>query len=105
MQGIPVACSLDGLGMKTRSDEWRELIVPNVVDRRVIPSGAGFSLRTSPDVHEELKRLVALESSCCAWIDWTVDAGEVLRVEATAEQEQGVALLRDWFGPDASLDT
>ncbi|MFN2388957.1 MAG: hypothetical protein ABR575_05050 [Actinomycetota bacterium] len=93
-----VACSLGGQSMKTRTDEWRQLLTANIVETLAIPGGVRLSLRSSPAVVHELDRLIALESSCCAWIDWRVDDGPRLQVDATAEQEEGAALLRDWFG-------
>ena len=100
MADSPVACSLEGPRMKTRRDEWRDLLVPNLIERAFIPGGIRLVLRAAPGVASELERLIALERSCCAWIDWKVGEGEVLRVEATADQEEGMVLLRDWFqGP------
>ena len=98
MTEIPIACTLGSGDMKSRGDEWRSLLAPNLVDRSLIPGGVRMVLKPSPGTKEELDRLIALEGSCCAWIRWKVSEGSVLEVDATAEQEQGVAQLRDWFG-------
>lgn len=101
MSETPVACTLGSERMKTRGEEWRSLLRPNVVDRSVISGGVRLVLKRSRATREELDRLIALESSCCEWIAWKVreDSSSLLIVDATADQEEGVALLRDWFAP------
>lgn len=99
---IPVACGLGVAGMKTRVEEWQDLIAGNLVQSQAIPGGLRLVLRPSAVTNAELRRLVALENSCCAWIDWSIDEGAMLQVEATTTQEQGVTLLREWFSPPES---
>lgn len=105
MKEIPIACSLGSDGMRTRRDEWRSLLAPNLVDRSVIEGGVRLVLTRSSNAKAELERLIALESSCCAWIDWTVREDALIEVDATAEKDEGVALLRQWFGPKESVGT
>lgn len=93
-----VACSLGTRSMKSRSDQWRDLLTPNLGEIASIPGGVRFTLRGSSAVAAELNRLIALENACCAWINWSVVRGQSLQVDATAEQEAGVVLLRNWFG-------
>lgn len=97
MTHIPVACSLDANAMKTRSDDWRTLLAPNLIERVPIAGGVRMILRNSPEAVAELHRLIALENSCCAWINWTVEEGGHLRVDATTDQNQGTELLEAWF--------
>lgn len=99
MSEIPIACALGPQTMKTRRDEWRSFLVPNVVDRAPIPAGVRLVLRPSPGARNKLERLIALENSCCAWINWIVREGSLLEVDATTDDEAGVMVLRDWFGP------
>lgn len=98
MSEIPIACSLGSQGMKTRGEEWRSVVVPNVVNRAAIPGGVRLVLRASAATRDELERLIALENSCCAWINWTVREGSMLEVDATTDREGGATLLREWFG-------
>ena len=103
MAETPVTCTLGSQGMRTREEEWRSLLTPNVVDRCVIANGARLVLKSSPGTKEELERLIALESTCCAWIDWDVreESPSSLTVDATTKREESVALLREWFAPHA----
>ena len=103
MGETPVACTMGSHDMKTREEEWRSLLVSIVIDRSLVAGGVQLVLKNSADTRQELERLIALEKSCCAWIHWQVrdKSPSLLLVEATAEQEEGEALLREWFSPQS----
>lgn len=83
--------------MTTRGDEWGALLHPNLLERAPISRGVRLVLRASPEAVEKLHRLIALENACCAWINWSVEEADRLRVEATSDQKQGAELLQSWF--------
>ncbi len=93
-----VACSLGPRDIEKRREEWNDLLVANVVERRVIPGGVRLALRPSEGVAARLRRLIELEKACCAWISWSIVEGDVVELDATAYQPQGTELLRGWFG-------
>ena len=94
---IPIACSLDGQTQESRGDEWRRLLGPHLIKRAPIPGGVRLILRNVPGAADELDRLIALEQGCCSWINWTVEKGQHLQVDATANQEQGAKQLEAWY--------
>ena len=94
---IPIACSLDADTQKARGNEWRRLLQANLIERGTIPGGVRMVLRSAPGVAAELRRLIALENGCCAWINWDLEEGNRLRVSATAHQEQGRKQLEAWY--------
>ena len=97
MTRIPVACSLDVAGMTTTGLAWRKLLTTSLIQRAEIPGGVRMVLKKSPQTEAELRRLIELEKSCCAWIHWTLEEGAGIRVDATADQEEGAQLLAEWF--------
>jgi hypothetical protein len=94
---IPISCSLDPDTQKSRGDDWRKVLAPNLIERVAIPGGVRMILRSSPQTSAELRRLIALENSCCAWIKWAVEEADLLRVDATTDREDGADLLEEWF--------
>lgn len=104
MGETPIACTMDSRDMRTRQEEWRSLLVSIVIDRSLVAGGVQLVIKNSADTKQELERLIALERSCCAWIHWQVRGKppSLLLVEATAEQKEGEALLREWFSPGGS---
>ncbi|MDQ4143050.1 MAG: hypothetical protein M3198_04760 [Actinomycetota bacterium] len=98
---LPVACSLDAPASKSREQEWESLISSHLVDRGAIVDGVKLTFRSSEVSRTEVKRLVDLERDCCAWINWDLrEADTSLALEATAETEEGVKVLRSWFTPE-----
>lgn len=93
-----IACSLGATDIETRREEWKAVLAEHLVEQRRIPGGMRLVLRSSGDAAAEIRRLVALENACCAWIKWSVAKGDRLEVDLTAAQPQGTELLRDWFG-------
>lgn len=100
-----VACSLGPSNMDARVDEWTDLLARRLVEVNAIPGGVRLVLQRSPAASSELRRLIALERSCCAWINWAITEGDHLEVHATADEEQGTALLRQWVAAPTLLPT
>ena len=95
---LPIACSLNGAEVVSRQGEWEQLLASHTIDRVEIDHGVRCRLRASEEVRRELHRLVDLERGCCPWITWNLhDEVSSLVLEATAETEEGVKLLRAWF--------
>lgn len=97
-----IVCSLDGGDMRTRLEEWKDLLTTALIERRVIEGGVALRLKAAPVAVSELRRLVELEQRCCSWIQWRISEGDVLSVEATSSDEDGARLLAEWFGASST---
>jgi hypothetical protein len=105
----PIACSLDAGGLRTQEQRWGRLIrragngraatvdgVTLTFDRHPHPD-AGPDVDVDVDVERELRELVAVETTCCAWARWEVQAeGGGLIMHASAPGA-GVAVLQSMF--------
>jgi hypothetical protein len=94
---IPVACTLTPADLATQADRWQRLLARAMAERAETENGLRVSFRPEPGAEEELRSLVAVESECCRWADWSVQTGAgtvVLDVRSTGT---GVATLHDMF--------
>jgi hypothetical protein len=100
----PIACTLDPAGFQTQSDRWTQVLARAAIERVETEHGIRIRLRAEPGVEEELRQLVGVESRCCAWASWTLDAGGdglVLRVTSTGD---GIAVIRSIFASQPAAD-
>lgn len=103
MEPLPIACSLDATDQSSRRRDWQGLMEEALVETAPIPTGVLMTFSATGRARTTIERLIALEQDCCAWIDWTLrDTGAALALEATAETEEGVKVLRAWFDPHPS---
>jgi hypothetical protein len=94
---VPVACTLRSAGLAAQADRWQRLMARAMAERAETADGLRISFRPGPGTEGELRRLVAVESECCAWADWAVamSAGTlVLDVRSTGA---GIATLHGMF--------
>jgi hypothetical protein len=94
---VPVACTLTPAGLAAQAGRWQRLMARAMAERAETADGLRMSFRPEPGTEEELHRLVAVESECCAWADWTVGliAGNLmLEVRSTGA---GIAALHGMF--------
>jgi hypothetical protein len=93
----PVACTLTPADLAAQAGRWHQLMARAMTERAETADGLRMSFRREPGTEEELRRLVAVESECCAWADWSVDtsAGNLmLEVRSAGE---GIATLHGMF--------
>ena len=91
--GAPVACTLTSAGLAAQRGRWDRLIDRAMTERAETADGLRISFRPEPEAEAELRALAAVESECCAWASWAVEAGDgrlVLTVRAAGE---GIAAL------------
>ncbi len=69
----------------------------SLIDRSPVAAGVRLRLDATPKAVRELRRLVAQENLCCAWINWSIVEGQVTELTATATENEGVRLLHEWF--------
>jgi hypothetical protein len=93
----PVTCTLTPAGLAAQADRWQQLLARAMTGRAETENGLLVSFRSEPGAEEELRRLVAVESECCRWAAWAVEARTgtiVLDVRSTGV---GVATLHGMF--------
>ena len=93
----PVACSLTMEGLAKQAGHWARLAARAMTGRTKIADGLRLGFRPEPGIEEELRALVAVETQCCPWATWTVQASATqvtLDVRATGD---GVSALHGMF--------
>ncbi|HEX6702004.1 MAG TPA: hypothetical protein VF101_14855 [Gaiellaceae bacterium] len=93
----PVACTLGSAKLGTQVERWDELYAEAGAERRETDEGLRVSFRRAPGVERELRDLVAVETECCAWADWTVQADADELVLEVTSREDGLPVLHSWF--------
>jgi len=91
----PIACTLSSADLAAQVKRWVKLMSRALTERTETPDGLRISFR--PSAEEELRALVAVETECCPWASWTVEASAdkaVLEVRSTSE---GIATLHGMF--------
>jgi hypothetical protein len=93
----PIACTLDSTELGTQVERWKTLYADAGTDRAVTDDGLRVRFRRDPAVERDLRDLVAVESACCAWADWTVSADGRHLVLAIRSTGDGASAIRSWF--------
>jgi hypothetical protein len=93
-----IACNLGVERAATQAERWLRLAREAGLGRAESLDGLELRFRDEPAVERELRDLVAVESSCCAWARWELrpaDGELVMRVTSTSE---GAVALHAMFG-------
>ena len=93
----PVACSLTTEGLMEQAGRWARLAARALTGHTKTADGLRLGFRPEPGIEEELRALVAVETQCCPWATWTVQASATqlaLEVRATGD---GVTALHGMF--------
>jgi hypothetical protein len=93
-----IACTLGDERGAAQEERWRRLGREAGLGRAETPGGLEIRFRDEPAAERELRDLVRVESTCCAWARWEIRraGGElVLRVSSAPE---GAAALHAMFG-------
>jgi hypothetical protein len=98
----PVSCRLTPAGLAAQADRWTGLIAMALTGRTETADGVRLSFRPEPGTAEELRALAAVESECCPWADWTVDASPGAVVLDVRSGPEGLATLHGMFRPKPS---
>jgi hypothetical protein len=100
--GPVIACELGGDETDVQVKRWVRLGRDAGLERVETEDGLRMRFRDEPTVEEELRALVAVESSCCSWARWEVrraDGDLILKVSSTPE---GAAALHTMFSTGAA---
>jgi len=86
---LPVACTLGITDGAAQLQRWRQLNDWALVRRVREPEELLLVYRADDETSAELESLVAVETTCCAFLDWQVEAsaGDLrLRVRGSAAE-------------------
>jgi hypothetical protein len=89
----PVACTLDPAQMPQRGDEIRALGRDGLVAVERGERHVTLRFRPDPAIRERVEDIVAAESSCCAFLDFTLAATDDATVLTIAAPDGGEATL------------
>jgi hypothetical protein len=104
MREIPIACTLDRTRMRQRGDDIRALgrAALTTVERGERHVVLRFVPR--PGIRERVEQLVAAESECCAFLDFTITHERDATVVAVVSPPDGAPVmheLADLFSAEA----
>jgi hypothetical protein len=93
MPDLPMACTLSPDGMTARLALIDALAADGLLDRTPTASGIRVRLRDTPDIERRTRELVAAESACCAFLDFTLrrETGDLL-LDITGPQDARPAI-------------
>ena len=94
---VPVACSLSTEGLAEQAGRWARLAARAMNEHERTADGLRFGFRPEPGIEEELRALVAVETRCCPWATWTVQASVTQLTLDVRAAGDGVAALHGMF--------
>jgi hypothetical protein len=95
--GPPVACSLNRAGLAEQAGRWARLAGRALAGHATTAAGVRLRFRPEPGAEAELRALVAVETGCCPWATWTIEAGAEQLVLDVRSAGDGVAVLHGMF--------
>lgn len=93
MTDLPIACTLTPDGLSARLALIEALAADGVIDSRRTETGLRVRLRDTPRIEQRTRELIAAESRCCAFLDFTLgrDGGDLV-LDITGPDEAGPVL-------------
>jgi hypothetical protein len=86
---LPVACTLGPADGTQRLAEWRRVTADAGAGRSIATGLVTLKFRDAPGIGAELRRLVAAERDCCAFLGWNVvQTAAEWRVEISGSDEE-----------------
>lgn len=86
---LAIACTLDGDDFEHRIASIRELAARHLLSSRLTP--LTLHLSYAADALPEIKAIVAKEETCCAFLDFVIQAGERVELTITAPEHAALA--------------
>jgi hypothetical protein len=94
---MPVACALTSADLAAQADRWERLAAQAMAGRAETAHGLRISFRPEPGAEDELRQLVAVETQCCPWAEWTVQRHAEQIVLDVRSAGEGIATLHSMF--------
>jgi hypothetical protein len=101
MTEIPIACTLTPDAMTARLALIDALAADGLLDRASTDTGLRVRLRDTPEIEQRTRELIAVESTCCAFLDFELsrERGDlVLDIAGPADARPVIDLF---FAPEA----
>jgi len=93
LNGLPIACTLTPAAGATQVAKWRALDEDYALETERTDTRLTVHYAKLDDSTRRLRELVAAESACCAFVDWSVDETHAdLRLIVTGTPDQLAAL-------------
>ena len=73
MSDLPIACTLTPDGMTARLALIDALATDGLIDRTPTQAGLRVRLRDTPPIEQRTRELIAAESRCCRFLEFTLD--------------------------------
>jgi hypothetical protein len=93
----PVACSLSLAGLAEHAGRWERLAARALAGHAMTVGGVRLSFRPEPGAETELRALVAVETGCCPWATWSIEASAGQLVLDVRSAGDGIAALHSMF--------
>ena len=95
--GPPAACSLTLAGLAQQAGRWERLAGRALAGHARTADGVRLRFHPEPGAETELRALVAVETECCPWATWTIEAGPGQLVLDVRSAGDGIAALHSMF--------
>ena len=95
----PIACTLDGAGMRDRLQEFRDLFARGYLGADRIEDGFRWRFRAAPGLEDDLRALAERERTCCRFFRLDVfpaNEGQEIWWEARARAE-AAPVIEEFF--------
>jgi hypothetical protein len=93
----PVACTLSSADLASQAYRWRRLARRAIAERVQTADGLRVSFHREPGVEDELRELIGIESDCCRWARWSVEASADQVALVVRSAGEGIATLHGMF--------
>src|SRR5215469_5331962 len=93
----PIACTLTSTDLATQAERWHALAARALVERVETEHGVRLVFRPEPGAEDELHALAAVETGCCSWADWRVEASPNRLTLDVRSSGDGVTALHGMF--------
>ena len=102
MPELPIACTLSPDGMTARLALIDVLAADGLLDRTPTASGLRVRLRDTPDIERRTHELVAAESACCAFLEFTLHREDGYLVLDIAGPQNARPVIEMFFAAEAA---
>jgi hypothetical protein len=95
MTEIPIACTLDRAKMRQRGKDIRALGRAALMSVERGERHVVIHFRSDPEIRERVEELVAAESECCAFLDFTIAHERDATVVTIVSPPYGVPVMHE----------
>ena len=99
MPDLPIACTLTPDSLSARLALIDGLAADGLIDRAATDAGLRVRLRDTPEIEQRTRELIAAESRCCTFLDFTLHRdGDALVLDITGPRDAR-PVLDAFFAP------